>query len=112
MNATSLRAALLAAAAALLLCGCQREPGEATVGQKLDNAIDSTQQNLAADAGMNQNWVARMENGEENVTVGQLDKLAKALNVETAELFKREDAKAAQPAKTPQPAAASKRLRK
>jgi DNA-binding Xre family transcriptional regulator len=71
-----------------------------------------SQQNLAADAGMNQNWVARMENGEENVTVGQLDKLAKALNVETAELFKREDAKAAQPAKTPQPAAASKRLRK
>jgi DNA-binding Xre family transcriptional regulator len=71
-----------------------------------------SQQNLAADAGMNQNWVQRMENGEENVTISQLDKLAKALNVETAELFKREDAKAAQPAKTPQPAAASKRSRK
>jgi DNA-binding Xre family transcriptional regulator len=71
-----------------------------------------SQQNLAADAGMNQNWVARMENGEENVTVSQLDKLAKALNVETAELFKREGAKAAQPATTPQPAAASKRSRK
>jgi ribosome-binding protein aMBF1 (putative translation factor) len=68
-----------------------------------------SQQNLAADAGMNQNWVARMENGEENVTVGQLDKLAKALNVETAELFKREGAKAAQPAATPESAAASKR---
>lgn len=68
---------------------------------------NKSQQNLAADAGMNQNWVARMENGEENVTVTQLDKLAKALNVETADLFRREDAKAA-PA-TPQPAAASKR---
>jgi transcriptional regulator with XRE-family HTH domain len=61
---------------------------------------------------MNQNWVVRMENGEENVTISQLDKLAKALNVETAELFKREGAKAAQPATTPQPAAASKRSRK
>jgi DNA-binding XRE family transcriptional regulator len=71
-----------------------------------------SQQNLAADAGMNQNWVVRMENGEENVTISQLDKLAKALNVETAELFKREGAKAAQPATTPQPAAASKRSRK
>jgi DNA-binding Xre family transcriptional regulator len=71
-----------------------------------------SQQNLASDAGMNQNWVARMENGEENVTVGQLEKLAKALNVETAELFKREDAKAAQPAATSQPAASKRRARK
>jgi DNA-binding Xre family transcriptional regulator len=68
-----------------------------------------SQQNLAADAGMNQNWVSRMENGEENVTVTQLEKLAKALNVETAELFRREGAKAAQPPATAQPAAASKR---
>ncbi len=72
-----------------------------------------SQQNLAADAGMNQNWVERMENGEENVTVSQLDKLAKALNVETAELFKREDAKAAATGqRRRQPAAASKRSRK
>jgi DNA-binding Xre family transcriptional regulator len=67
-----------------------------------------SQQGLASDAGMDQNWVARMENGEENVTVTQLDKLAKALNVETADLFKREDAKAQQPAAA-QPASASKR---
>jgi DNA-binding Xre family transcriptional regulator len=70
---------------------------------------NKSQQNLASDAGMNQNWVARMENGEENVTVSQLDKLAKALNVETAELFKREDAKAAQRPGTQPSAATSKR---
>jgi DNA-binding Xre family transcriptional regulator len=68
-----------------------------------------SQQSLATDAGVDQNWVARMENGEENVTVMQLDKLAKALNVETADLFKREDAKAAQQPAVAQPASASKR---
>jgi DNA-binding XRE family transcriptional regulator len=70
---------------------------------------NKSQQNLASGAGVNQNWVARMENGEENVTVTQLDKLAKALNVETAELFKREDARAAPQPATLQPAPASKR---
>jgi transcriptional regulator with XRE-family HTH domain len=50
-----------------------------------------------------------MENGEENVTVTQLEKLAKALNVETAELFKREDSRAAQQPAAAQPATASKR---
>jgi osmotically-inducible protein OsmY len=47
MNATSVRAALFAAATALLLSACHREAGEATVGQKLDNAIDRTEQKLA-----------------------------------------------------------------
>jgi DNA-binding Xre family transcriptional regulator len=70
---------------------------------------NKSQQNLASDAAMDQNWVARMENGEENVTVTQLEKLAKALNVETAELFRREDARAAPQPATLQPAAASKR---
>jgi DNA-binding Xre family transcriptional regulator len=70
---------------------------------------NKSQQNLASDAGMNQNWVARMENGEENVTVAQLDKLAKALNVETSELFRQEDARAAQHPATQQPATQSKR---
>ena len=45
MNAISLRVTLVAAA--LLLSACQREAGEATVGQKLDNAIDRTGQKLA-----------------------------------------------------------------
>ena len=47
MNATQIRAAVLAALATLALAGCQREPGDATVGQKLDNAIDRTQAKLA-----------------------------------------------------------------
>ncbi|HEY4997493.1 MAG TPA: BON domain-containing protein [Usitatibacter sp.] len=47
MNANSLRAALLACAAALMLSACDREAGDATVGQKLDGAIDRTQQKLA-----------------------------------------------------------------
>jgi hyperosmotically inducible protein len=48
MNAKILRAALLAACASLTLAGCQRGAGEPTVGQKLDNAIDKTQEKLAA----------------------------------------------------------------
>jgi len=47
MHATSLRAAVIAALATLALAACDREPGERTVGQKLDNAIDRTQQKLA-----------------------------------------------------------------
>ena len=47
MNAKTLRATVLAAAVALALAGCHRDAGEATVGQKLDNAIDRTQQKLA-----------------------------------------------------------------
>jgi hyperosmotically inducible periplasmic protein len=45
MNAICLRVTLLAAA--LLLSACQREAGDTTVGQKLDNAIDRTGQKLA-----------------------------------------------------------------
>jgi osmotically-inducible protein OsmY len=46
MNA-NLRAAVIAALAALSLAGCNREPGDRTAGQKLDNAIDRTQRKLA-----------------------------------------------------------------
>ena len=48
MNARILRAALLAALATLTLSACQREAGQPTVGQKLDKAIDRTQEKLAA----------------------------------------------------------------
>lgn len=47
MHATSLRAALIAALATLALAGCHREAGDQTVGQKIDNALDRTQQKLA-----------------------------------------------------------------
>jgi osmotically-inducible protein OsmY len=49
MNA-NLRAGIIAALATLSLAACDRAPGERTVGQKLDNAIDRTQEKLA-DAG-------------------------------------------------------------
>jgi hyperosmotically inducible protein len=47
MQRTSLRAALIAALATLALAACERQAGDRTVGQKLDNAIDKTQQKLA-----------------------------------------------------------------
>ncbi len=47
MQATSLRAAVLATLAILALAGCDRDAGDRTVGQKLDRAIDRTQQKLA-----------------------------------------------------------------
>jgi osmotically-inducible protein OsmY len=43
----NLRAAVIAALATLALAACDREAGDRTVGQKLDNAIDRTQQKLA-----------------------------------------------------------------
>jgi osmotically-inducible protein OsmY len=46
MNATHMRALVLAVAAALALCACERD-SDRTVGQKLDRAIDRTQQKLA-----------------------------------------------------------------
>lgn len=60
--------------------------------QKLRVLQSKSHQGLAADAGVDQNWVKRMENGEENATVAQLQKLSRALNVDAAELFKREEA--------------------
>jgi hypothetical protein len=42
---------------------------------------------LAGETGLPETWVARMEHGLENSTVDQLQKLAVALNVETATLF-------------------------
>jgi hypothetical protein len=42
---------------------------------------------LATDAGMPQAWVIRMERGLENSTVDQLEKLARALKVDTAAFF-------------------------
>ncbi len=48
MKANILRAALLAAFSSLALAGCHRESGEASVGQKVDTAIDRTQEKLSA----------------------------------------------------------------
>jgi hypothetical protein len=43
--------------------------------------------NLATETGLPETWVTRMEHGLENATLDQLQKLAVALNVETATLF-------------------------
>jgi putative metallopeptidase DUF4344/Cro/C1-type helix-turn-helix DNA-binding protein len=43
--------------------------------------------NLAIDSGLPEAWVSRMERGMENCTVDQLEKLARALKVETATFF-------------------------
>jgi transcriptional regulator with XRE-family HTH domain len=67
--------------------------------RRLRSQHSMSQQGLASDSGMDQNWIKRMENGEENATVAQLNQLAKALRVETTELFKREAAEA-QPKQT------------
>ncbi len=42
---------------------------------------------LAIDSGLPEAWVSRMERGMENCTVDQLEKLARALKVETATFF-------------------------
>ena len=47
MKATSLRAAVIAALATFALAACDRDAGDRTVGQKIDHAIDKTQQKLA-----------------------------------------------------------------
>jgi DNA-binding XRE family transcriptional regulator len=59
--------------------------------RRLRSQHSMSQQGLASGTGMDQNWIKRMENGEENATVAQLNQLASALRVETTELFKRED---------------------
>ena len=46
MTTTILRAATAAAIAALTLSACHRDSGDQTVGQRLDTAIDRTQQKL------------------------------------------------------------------
>jgi hyperosmotically inducible periplasmic protein len=47
MKATSLRTAVIAALATFALAACDRDAGDRTVGQKIDHAIDRTQQKLA-----------------------------------------------------------------
>jgi transcriptional regulator with XRE-family HTH domain len=46
-----------------------------------------SQESLAVDAGVDRSYVGRIERGVENPTVETLDRLAKALEVPTAELL-------------------------
>jgi transcriptional regulator with XRE-family HTH domain len=70
--------------------------------RRLRSLYSMSQKGLASDSGIDQNWVKRMENGEENATVAQLEQLARALNVETAELFRQEGVRAKQATQTKQ----------
>jgi transcriptional regulator with XRE-family HTH domain len=76
-----------------------RMPANALLARNIKRLRDQhgmSQDNLAAGSGFNKTWLNRVERGQENASVTQLDQLARALRVETAELFKQEDAQAAQ----------------
>lgn len=52
-------------------------------------AASVSQEQLAVDAGVDRTYVGRIERGVENPTVGNLDKLADALDVHISELFRK-----------------------
>jgi transcriptional regulator with XRE-family HTH domain len=68
---------------------------------------DMSMESLADAAGLPRAWMGRMEAGQENATKSQLDKLARALNMQTAEL-----SGLAAGADMPGPAPAPRRLKK
>ncbi len=60
------------------------------IGELLKEARDKkklTQAQVATGAGVNVNYYARIERGEENPTIEILRKLAKALNVKSSEIL-------------------------
>lgn len=56
--------------------------------RKLRVAKGISQEKLGLEAGIARTYVSRLERGEENPTVGLLDRLAKALSVRTTDFFK------------------------
>jgi len=62
-----------------------------------------SQDNLAAGSGLDKTSVNRIERARHNASVAELDQLARALRVETSELFKQEDAQAAHAVQAAQP---------
>lgn len=59
--------------------------------RRLRTAQGISQINLAVDAGVNRTYVSSIETQEYNPTVGILDRLAKALNVDVAAFFAKVD---------------------
>jgi transcriptional regulator with XRE-family HTH domain len=47
-----------------------------------------SQEGLAADAGVDRSYVGRLERGQENPTVGVLERIAAILDVEIVEFFR------------------------
>lgn len=52
-------------------------------------AAGVSQEQLAVDAGVDRTYVGRVERGVENPTIGNLDKLAEALDVHISEFFRK-----------------------
>ncbi len=80
--------------------------------RKLRGLHSMSMEHLAAGSGFDKNWLNRMEHGQENASVAQLEQLAKALRVETAELFKQEDAQTKQATQATPATQAKRRTRK
>jgi transcriptional regulator with XRE-family HTH domain len=47
-----------------------------------------SQESLASTAGLSRNYIGMIERGEANLTLGTIDRLAKALRIESWELLK------------------------
>ncbi len=83
--------------------------------RKLRVLHSMSMEHLATGSGFDKTWLNRMEHGQENASVAQLEQLAKALRVETAELFKQEEARekqVTQPTQATQATPAKPRTRK
>jgi len=55
--------------------------------RRLRVRLGKSQEQLAFDADVDQGYISRIERGQENPTVSMLDRIAKALNVATADLL-------------------------
>ena len=54
----------------------------------LRSLVHWSQEDLALEAGINKNYISDLERGTRNPTVKVLEKIAHALNISLAELFK------------------------
>lgn len=55
---------------------------------RLRRAADWTQEQLAEEAGVDRAYISRLEAGKKNASIDLIERLAKALRVEAAELLK------------------------
>ena len=64
--------------------------GDTKIGKNLKSArlkAKLTQKQLAEKAGVNTNWYARLERGEENASIDTLKSLAEALKVKVSDII-------------------------
>ncbi len=53
------------------------------------NELDISQENFAEQAGLHRTYISDLERGKRNVSLENIEKLAKALNLSMADLMKR-----------------------